>query len=390
VSPALTALADASTFPQAWRIVPKFGYFLGLAALIGTCFAQVAIIRPALRKHASPATTAVADRLIQRVIGVAAAAFPLLFLLQYAADTGRHADTDLLGGMSPSLLKAAITAPADPGSWYSEGALTLVQLGLALVVAVLLVPLIRRPDLTGRRVLLATPLAFAITLVALVPANKDALTFDGFLDTALDQTHIVSGGIWIGGLLALSVLTLGHQRLASASSDAWSSLWKRFSLAASICVGALSVSGLWLAWKHVGSVGQLFSTTYGELLAVKLLIVALLIGFGGYNQTVLMPRIERLRRAGHHEPALRLAVQHFGNVVRAEAALGVAVLLIVGMLSGSAREQGGSPDAVTSGQVWGWGVGFAVTVVVLFAVTARFATFLAERPLTDDALPATG
>ncbi len=281
------------------------------------------------------------------------------------------------------LLRAPLQAAPEPGDWLSGGALATTQWILVLALAVLLAPLAFRPGRErGRLVLLlALVLAVLINLVDGVPVNKEALAPAELLDTVLDQVHVYSGGIWLGGVATLAVLTLSRERLRDATIDVWSVLWQRFSIVASICIAGVAVSGLWLAWKHVGSVGELGTTVYGELLAIKLLAVSAVLLCGAYNQLVLMPKIERLRRAGNRDSALRLAVDHFGTVVAVESVLGIAVLAVVGLLSGSARKLAGDPAAVVTGSVVGWGLGFAVAVAGMFWLTARLATLRATRPL---------
>ncbi len=161
----------------------------------------------------------------------------------------------------------------------------------------------------------------------------------------------------------------------------WAILWARFSAVAMASVAGLTVSGAWLAWMHVGTFGQLVTTTYRLLLLTKVTLFAGLVGFGAFNQLLLMPRITRLRRAGHTEPALRLAVGHFGRVVAIEASLATGVLLIVGLLSGSARKQAGGGAAEVGLQVLGWGGLLLLGVAVSFAVTARLSRSIASRPL---------
>ncbi len=111
------------------------------------------------------------------------------------------------------------------------------------------------------------------------------------------------------------------------------------------CVGAMIVSGAWLAWTHVGSPGQLLSTPYGRHLTLKLVLVGALMAAGAYNTRVLLPRLRAARASGDTRTTLRLAVHHFPAVVAAESAVGIAILAVVPFLRGSARGQAGGPAA---------------------------------------------
>ncbi|WP_329486606.1 CopD family protein [Kitasatospora sp. NBC_01246] len=70
-------------------------------------------------------------------------------------------------------------------------------------------------------------------------------------------------------------------------------MWRRFSPVAMICVGAVTVAGLRLGWKHVGAVSPLWTTGYGTALLVKILLVVGLVTAGAFNQFRLRPRIAR-------------------------------------------------------------------------------------------------
>ena len=102
-------------------------------------------------------------------------------------------------------------------------------------------------------------------------------------------------------------------------------------------MGAVITSGSWLAWKHVGGVSELITTTYGRFLFVKLLLVFTLISAGAYNQFLLTPRIARTHAAGEIGKGFALTLRYFPAIVAVETTLGISVLFIVPFLTGSAR-----------------------------------------------------
>nr|WP_272922392.1 CopD family protein [Streptomyces sp. SID685] len=125
-------------------------------------------------------------------------------------------------------------------------------------------------------------------------------------------------------------------------------MWRRFSLVAMVCVAAVVVSGLWMSWEHVGRISQLWTTGYGVALLVKILLVLGLVMAGAVNQFWLMPRMTRPRRAGETASLFHLTLRHFPKAVWGEVVLGLAVLVVVPFLSGSARTEAGSPPAEPS------------------------------------------
>lgn len=381
----LDALASAQappTIPPTWRWLTKWAYFIGLAALIGVPLVHLTVVRPALRAHADGATAERGRRAVHRIIGLGALGFAVVYVFQLASAAARGLEIDYAEALSPVVVWRYLTQPAGDGAWLGAGATTLAQAVLAVAAVALLVPLARRVPARGgdRVVMVAAPIAVAVTLVKSVPVTPEALAAEELVGRLLVQLHIVGGSVWVGGLIALAALTRSRRHIRDADVDVWATIWQRFSVLAMASVGALLVSGAWLTWREVGAIEQFVTTPFGRLLAIKIILVAVLIGFGAFNQLVLMPRLVRLRRSGQMESARHLSMGHLGRIVFAESVIGVLVLLIVGLLTGSARAQADGGEAVVDASVYGWGAAFLVAVVALFAVTARVASFLAERP----------
>ena len=90
------------------------------------------------------------------------------------------------------------------------------------------------------------------------------------LVVATDVLHVAVGAVWLGGLagLALSLPALAGRSRAAAETLA------RFSGLAAGLLTLLVASGSLLAWRIIGSWDDLFGTTYGRLLIVKVMIAA--------------------------------------------------------------------------------------------------------------------
>ncbi|WP_354644810.1 CopD family protein [Kitasatospora camelliae] len=191
---------------------------------------------------------------------------------------------------------------------------------------------------------------------------------------------MLAGTVWLGGLALLVSLAGTRGRLGDSAGLLWADLWRRFSLVAMICVGAVTVSGLWLSWKHVGAVSPLWTTGYGVALLVKVALVLGLVTAGAFNQFWLMPRIARARRADDAASLPHLTLRHFPKVVWGEVVLGVAVLVVLPFLAGSARTEAGSPKAVSSGSVLAAGAVLVLALAVSLYATARASGALSRRP----------
>lgn len=199
-----------------------------------------------------------------------------------------------------------LAQPARAGSWVSSGVLMLVQNVLFIVVAVLLVSLfvpgVR--DRLDKVTAAAASCAVTALMVNLLPTNLDAETFD-------DVMTPVVGCTWLGGLASLVLLSRTWPALGRHAGLFWAHIWQRFSVLALTAVGAVITLGSWLAWKHVGGVSELITTTYGRFLLGKLFLVFALIAAGAYNQFLLTPRIARTHAAGEIERGFTLTSRYF-------------------------------------------------------------------------------
>ncbi|MDP9168692.1 MAG: CopD family protein, partial [Actinomycetota bacterium] len=216
--------------------------------------------------------------------------------------------------------------------------------------------------LRGSRVAGAAAAVCAALTAMLPELPLTATTASRVASQLLTSVHVLAATVWIGGLVVLATAGLQGRRSATAElsgvlADEWRRVWERFSVAALLAVGALIVSGSWLAWSHVGAPAQFVTTAYGRYLAVKLILVLSLVVAGAYNVRVFIPRIRAARDRGDARTAFEVAVHHFPVVVAAEAVLATGVLVIVPFLRGSARSEAGGPNAGPfDAEVFGVGV----------------------------------
>ncbi|RCH68974.1 hypothetical protein DT019_10095 [Streptomyces sp. SDr-06] len=376
------AASAGYTTPPLWRILTKSGYFAGLSAAIGATVTYATTVRPALRAPGNARGDI--DVLRRRTAAYLAWAGVVLLVSGYFQLAGRvaRAGQGMPFGeaLTPGNIWDFLRAPGAKGAWVAQGTIYIAQNAVLLLASAALValflPRVRRHlDVVA---LTALPLTIAVSLVAAIPATapKNA---EKVVDLVCDQIHIVSGTVWIGGLAVLAALATSRGRLSENAGALWADLWRRFSLVALVCVGAVLTSGLWMTWKHVGAIGQLWSTSYGLFLLIKVALVLGMVTAGGVNQFWLMPRIARARRADATSSLLHLTLRHFPRVVWAEVALGVAVLAVVPFLTGSARSEAGSPPPVTSGSIIATGAALVLTLAASLWITARTSDALARR-----------
>ncbi len=184
--------------------------------------------------------------------------------------------SDVLAQPVPSVL--------DPALLWSfvrdieVGRALLVQAVLALVVGV------------SAYVVRTTTGAALVGLVALVALVPPTLT--SHAGTAADHTvavtslmvHVVAVSLWCGGIAALVLLGTADRRPFPVAVP-------RFSVLALWCAVAVAASGLVSAWVRLGDVAALVTTSYGRLVLLKLVLIAVLSGFGLWHRRASLPRL---------------------------------------------------------------------------------------------------
>jgi copper transport protein len=125
------------------------------------------------------------------------------------------------------------------------------------------------------------------------------------LDLGVDTVHVLAAGIWVGGLSVLAIAGRSAERRA----------YQQFSGLAMVSVLALVVSGVVNALLRIDAVSQLWDTRYGQVLTLKLVLVALALGAAALS-----------RRTLHRDAAP-------ARTVRVEAGITVVVLAFTAVLT---------------------------------------------------------
>ncbi len=139
-----------------------------------------------------------------------------------------------------------------------------------------------------------------------------------------DFLHLVASAVWVGGLFHFALAArpvFGME--PDERSAVLAELVPRFSTLALLSVGTLVITGLYSAWAQVGILPAL-RTPYGLTLLGKLALFVPLLALGAINLLRLSPKLRRESDAG---AKLR-------RTVTLEALLGLAIILVVGLLTG--------------------------------------------------------
>jgi len=377
--------ALANPTPPAWRVLSKAGYFVGMIGVIGGCLLHLLVLRPVLsRPSVDAADRAVLHGRTAQLLAGAGTFFVVALYFQFAALVARSpgpggAKTPYGDALSPAAMWGYVTTPGKPAQWISAGAVSAVQYGMWVLAAIVLMSLwVRRvrPRLTT-----VVWTALTITLVShqisLVPTSFSSETADSLIDDVANHVHVLAVCTWIGGVAGLVALALARHRLTRSAGVVWAQLWSRFSTIALVAMGCLMVSGLYMAWTLVGSPAELFTTKFGNILLVKVSLVAVIVLIGASHEFVLMPRMAHARAAGDTGSVFGLALRTAPRLAAAEVVLAAGALLAMTFLNGSARAQAGDADPTLSGSVIGLGVLLVAVLAGSFALTAKLSERLA-------------
>jgi copper transport protein len=140
---------------------------------------------------------------------------------------------------------------------------------------------------------------------------------------AADATHLAGVGLWVGGLAGI-VAVRGFLREPDGAPLARIVLG-RFSRLAGYAVGLVLAGGVTLSLLLVGSWDALLGTSYGWVVLGKVALFTPMIALGAFNRYRLIPKTA--------EATPVTAVRRLVANVRFETGLGVAVLILAGLLT---------------------------------------------------------
>ena len=148
--------------------------------------------------------------------------------------------------------------------------------------------------------------------------------------------HLLATVIWIGGIILILLVILPSAKVALESAPVVGRLMqeitKRFTPMANISILVLIVTGVVFISHEKNFTGFLdFMNPWNLVMLLKSLLVAVMIIIHFYRGLILNPKIERLSGQVENPQVVRLR-KYSSNLVKTNLALGVAVLLVSGIL----------------------------------------------------------
>jgi copper transport protein len=288
--------AFGASGPTRTEHVVRWIYFLSLALLIGGLAFRLLVLRGAISARAEKRFFVITGIGVLATIDVGIAAFVLR-----AEDALQLPFSRLLyGDLTPIAHSRFGTA------------FIAMTLGFALVAALLFLAW-----LTDRTVLL-----WPSFLIALAFASGLSLSGHSAVDAGsswksqlADWAHLSAACIWIGGLVQLAAVVwplMPEGRRAA---------FLAFSRLATVCVGILLLAGVYLSILRLPQLNDLWTTGYGQVLLVKIALVALAFAWGGVHKLLVAPTLAGGSAGGRLQRSLI-----------GESMVGMAVLLVAAVL----------------------------------------------------------
>ncbi len=176
----------------------------------------------------------------------------------------------------------------------------------------------------------------AIALISLVMTSHGAGRLDHrVLLLLLAMMHQLAAATWIGGMPFLLV-ALARVKEPKVAHE----LCRKFSRVAMASVAALAGSGAGMSWAYIGSPAAIYGTSYGAMVACKVVLLGFLLLLGGMNFLLVRQRVM---------PAFSsLSLRRFAE---AEIGIGFTIILAAASLTSQPPAVDLREGRVTSGEI---------------------------------------
>lgn len=189
---------------------------------------------------------------------------------------------------------------------------------------------------TERALRVAAGVVLLLALPATWTGTGHALAGADALSLSADTLHLTAMAVWLGGLVFLLGLTRARGGPEPAELGA---ALRRFAVLASASVVVLAGTGLYRAWRQVGSVEALTGTRYGMLLVLKLAALGVVLWAAALTRALVRRRYPPGAGRGRGEPFAR---RQLSWTLRVETGFVLVVLAVTSVLA--ATPPGSRPD----------------------------------------------
>ena len=251
-------------------VLSKIVFYVGFACISGYTF-----FRQVFEQSESHNNLAIANlKWIRGSIVIALLANGVWFF----ASTGAMAEEGIQGALSPDMLAIIWDSSVGDG--------TLLR-GLGLVLAIFAITShIKFKSVALSNNIKQSLLGLSLLLLSYTFSLFGHVSELEVFEKVLLMLHVLVMAWWFGALFPLK------QACHEQDYEQLYSLMDKFGRQASIAVSLLLIAGLWLAFQLVGNVGELFSSSYGQTLLLKLALVTSILGIAAKHKLKLVPQLK--------------------------------------------------------------------------------------------------
>jgi YVTN family beta-propeller protein len=161
-----------------------------------------------------------------------------------------------------------------------------------------------------------------------------------FTSVLLDWLHLIASAVWIGGMGAIA-LALIPALLRPATTtpnelygrrQSFLTLLDRYSPAAYIAVATAAVTGMFNAQVHLSSLSELFNSTYGRFLVIKIACIGELMFLSASHVFFARPKLRAMPLALTGTPQAEEGYASLVARLRVEPLIGLLILLCVALM----------------------------------------------------------
>ncbi len=316
----------SATAVTAQLLIARWVMFASIMSAIGLLVLRLLVARTVIRRV--PGTTLrvlTRSTIVAGVIGLIA--IPVYLDLAIANDSLRSAFD--LSALIPLFRVTAF------GRGYVDLELCFALFCVAGAVALW----VDRPDREQRSVAELASIAGAVLAavgVLIIPGavGHAGQTSPRGLSMFLDAVHLISGSLWLGGLIGLLVLWLSlrgeRPRGAPSRVSVLAVVVPRFSAVAFVSVLVLLATGTAATIIHLPAVNALWDTGYGRAILVKIVLLVLALGLASGNLLRTKPG---LLAARDHTERGEAASRLLGRLVSGETILVGGAVFVAALLS---------------------------------------------------------
>jgi copper transport protein len=285
--------------PTTVEYLVKWGYFVGLALLVGGLLFRLVVVG----REATPAV----ERRFYLVVAAGVVGCIELGILGFMLRARDAFQLPL------SRLVYGDLSPLAQGTRFGT-AFIAMTLGFAVVAAVVFLAW-----LTDRPVLLwpALVMGFVLCSGLSLSGHSGVEVGSSWRSELADWLHLSAACVWVGGLVQLAFVVW------PTAPELRRQAFLRFSQLAGVLVGVMVLAGAYLAYLRLPEASDLWRAHYGQVLLLKSGLVLVALSWGALHHFVVRPALQRGR--GTTSGPVRRSL-------RGESAIAIAVLLVAAVL----------------------------------------------------------